>query len=47
MKPEFPPVPTRSAEAQWVEGELVRSLMRTQRHTQWVGVMVIAIVRAL
>jgi signal transduction histidine kinase len=44
MKPESLPAPTRSAEAQWVEGELVRSLMRTQRHTQWVGVVVVAIV---
>jgi signal transduction histidine kinase len=44
MKPETLPAPTLSAEAQWVEGELVRSLMRTQRDTQWVGLLLMAVV---
>ena len=44
MKSEILPPPMASAEAQWVEGELVRSLMRTQRNTQWIGLMLVAII---
>ena len=44
MKPETLPAPTMSAEAHWVEGELVRSLLRTQRNTQWVGLLVMGMV---
>jgi signal transduction histidine kinase len=44
MKTESLPAPTPSAEAHWVEGELVRSLMRTQRNTQWVGLALVAII---
>ncbi|HVE54614.1 MAG TPA: hypothetical protein VNB23_14635, partial [Ramlibacter sp.] len=44
MKPESLVPPPPSGEAQWVEGELVRSLMRTQRNTQWVGMMLVAII---
>jgi signal transduction histidine kinase len=33
-----------SAEARWVEGELVRSFMRTQRHTRWVGPVLVAVI---
>jgi signal transduction histidine kinase len=44
MKPEILPAPTPSAEAHWVEGELVRSLMRTQRDTQWVGLLLMAVI---
>jgi signal transduction histidine kinase len=44
MQSESLPAPTTSAQAQWVEGELVRSLMRTQRNTQWVGVLLVAVV---
>ncbi len=44
MKPEILPAPTPSAEAHWVEGELVRSLLRTQRNTQWVGLLLIAMI---
>ena len=44
MKPETLPVPTQSAEAQWVQGELVRSLMRTQRHTLWVGLLLVGVI---
>jgi signal transduction histidine kinase len=47
MKMETPPAPVAFGEAQWVEGELVRNLMRTQRSTQWVGVLLIAIVVAV
>jgi signal transduction histidine kinase len=41
MKLETPPAIDTAVEADWVEGELVRSLMRTQRTTQWIGVLLI------
>jgi signal transduction histidine kinase len=41
---ESPPAPGTSAEAHWVAGELVRSLMRTQRATQWITPLLIGIV---
>ena len=41
---ETPPAVGTSAEVQWVEGELVRSLMRTQRNTQWIGLVLIAVI---
>ena len=44
MKSETLPPPTPSAEAQWVEGELVRSFMRTQRDMQWVGPLLMTVV---
>ena len=44
MKSETLPAPTTSAEQDWVEGELVRSLMRTQRSTQWLAMLLVAIV---
>jgi signal transduction histidine kinase len=43
MKPDIPPAVATPAEAQWVEGELVRSLMRTARSTQWVGLLLIPV----
>lgn len=43
MKPDLPAAVANPAEAQWVEGELVRSLMRTQRNTQFVGLMLIPV----
>lgn len=43
MKPDLPAAIATPAEAQWVEGELVRSLMRTQRNTQFVGLMLIPV----
>jgi signal transduction histidine kinase len=43
MKLETPPAIATPAEAHWVEGELVRSLMRTQRSTQWVGLVIVAL----
>ncbi|MEO5671275.1 MAG: HAMP domain-containing sensor histidine kinase [Ramlibacter sp.] len=43
MKPDVAPTIATPAEAQWVEGELVRSLMRTARNTQLVGLLVIPI----
>src|SRR5512140_2316853 len=33
----------QSAEARWVEGELVRSFMRTQQYTRWVGPVLVAV----
>ncbi|MEJ8837203.1 sensor histidine kinase [Ramlibacter sp. AN1133] len=44
MKSETLPAPPPSAEHDWVEGELVRSLMRTQRSTQWLALLLVAIV---
>jgi signal transduction histidine kinase len=44
MKSETPPVPTPSSEAHWVEGELVRSLMRSQRNSQWLGLAMVAVI---
>lgn len=44
MKSETLPAATPTAEAQWVEGELVRSLMRTQRNSQWVALLLVAVV---
>ncbi len=43
MKPDVAPVIATPAEAQWVEAELVRSLMRTARSTQLVGLFLIPI----
>ena len=37
MKLDITPAIATPAEAQWVEAELVRSLMRTARNTQLVG----------
>jgi signal transduction histidine kinase len=47
MKMDMQPAAATIAEAQWVEGELVRSMMRTQRATQWIGVLLMAIVVAV
>lgn len=44
MKMETPPAIGHSAEAQWVEGELVRSLLRTQRSTQWIALVLIPLI---
>src|SRR4051812_10680287 len=44
MKRETLPPAATTAEARWVEGELVRSLMRTQRNTQWIGLVLVAII---
>src|SRR3954471_19284936 len=44
MKAEILPAPASSVEREWVEGELVRSLMRTQRTTQWVGLLLVSVV---
>ena len=43
MKPEIPPAIATPAEAQWVEAELVRSLMRTARTTQFIGLLLIPV----
>jgi signal transduction histidine kinase len=43
MRPDTESAAASPAEAQWVEGELVRSLMRTQRNTQFVGLLLIPI----
>jgi signal transduction histidine kinase len=44
MKSETLPAATLSAEAHWVEGELVRSLMRTQRQAQWLPLLLMAVI---
>ncbi|MBG9387953.1 sensor histidine kinase [Caenimonas aquaedulcis] len=41
MKPDVAPAIATPAEAQWVEGELVRSLIRTARTTQLVGLLLV------
>ncbi|GAC1599240.1 MAG: hypothetical protein NVS3B2_00060 [Ramlibacter sp.] len=47
MKPDTaPPIETR-AQAQWVEGELVRSLLRTARTTRFFGLILVAVVIAM
>ena len=43
MKLDIPTAIATAAEAEWVEGELVRSLMRTARNTQLVGLVLIPI----
>ncbi|HWP11947.1 MAG TPA: HAMP domain-containing sensor histidine kinase [Ramlibacter sp.] len=43
MKLDVPPAVATPAEAQWVEGELVRSLLRTARSTQVVGLLLIPV----
>ena len=43
MKPDMTPAIGTPAETQWVEAELVRSLMRIARNTQLVGVLLIPI----
>lgn len=43
MKPDIPLAVATPAEAQWVESELVRSLMRTARNTQLVGLLLIPV----
>ena len=43
MKPEVASAVATPAEAQWVEAELIRSLMRTARTTQLVGLLLIPI----
>ena len=42
MKPDFSPAVATAAEAEWVNGELIRNLMRTARSTQYVGLGLIA-----
>lgn len=44
MKPETPLATGSHAEAQWVEGELVRNLMRTQRNSLSVGLLLIPVI---
>jgi signal transduction histidine kinase len=43
MKPDVTPAIATPAETQWVEAELVRSLMRIARHTQTVGLLLIPV----
>jgi len=43
MKPDITPAVGTPAETQWVEAELVRSLMRTARNTQLVGILLVPI----
>ncbi len=43
MKPDIQPFGATAAEAQWVNGELIRNLMRTARSTQYIGFGLIAL----
>ena len=47
MKPDTSPAIETYAEAQWVETELVRSLMRTARNWQFLGLLLAAVVVGL
>jgi signal transduction histidine kinase len=47
MKPDLPAAIATPAEAQWVEGELVRSLMRTQRNTSILGLVLVPVFLAV
>ncbi|WP_338051033.1 MULTISPECIES: sensor histidine kinase [Ramlibacter] len=47
MKPHAIPAEPAADEAAWVEGELVRGLMRTQRTTRILGLLLIALVLAV
>ena len=47
MKPDTSPAIATLAEARWVEGELVRGLMHTARNSQFVGLMLCAVVIGL
>jgi signal transduction histidine kinase len=44
MKPDLPAPVATPAEAQWVEAELVRSLLRTARTTQLLGLFLVPII---
>ncbi|NKE67156.1 HAMP domain-containing histidine kinase [Ramlibacter sp. RBP-2] len=44
MKPDLPAAVATPAEAQWVEAELVRSLLRTARTTQLLGLFLVPII---
>lgn len=39
--------PTNPAEVQWVQGQLVRSLMHTQKSVQWVGLLLVGVLLAI
>lgn len=43
MKPDIAPAISTPAETLWVEAELVRSLMRVARNTQFVGVLLVPV----
>jgi signal transduction histidine kinase len=47
MKPDTSHAVATLGEAQWVEGELVRSLMRIARNSQFVGLLLISVVLGL
>lgn len=47
MNSDIAPAPATRPAAQWVQGELVRSLMRTQRSVQWVGLLLIGVLLAI
>ena len=47
MKPDTSPASTTPAESLWVQGELVRALLRSQRATQFLALMLIPVFAAL
>lgn len=47
MKQETPPAAGTPAEAEWVEAELVRGMLRTQRATQWASLVLIPVLVAV
>ena len=46
MKPDLPPAVATAAEAEWINGELIRGLMRTARSTRLVGLLLVPLLVA-
>jgi len=47
MKPDLPPAVATAAEAEWINGELIRGLMRTARSTRLVGLLLVPLLVAV
>ena len=47
MKPDLPPAIATAAEAEWINGELIRGLMRTARSTRLVGLLLVPLLVAV
>jgi hypothetical protein len=47
MQAQTAPPAAGTAESEWIEGELVRSLMATARGTQYIGLLVIAVMAGI
>ena len=47
MKPDLPPAISTAAEAEWINGELIRGLMRTARGTRLMGLLLVPLMVAV